>query len=140
MDHRAGGCLCGGLRFEARGAPDRVGLCHCLDCRKHHGAVFYAAAIFPLGQVTVHGQSQSYKGRHFCPRCGSSVFAISGAEIELHLGSFDAPNQFKPEYECWASRRESWLGDAGLVISYDQNRPEAEAPAPAPQDGETGPS
>ena len=47
MDDVTGGCLCGQVRLTARGAPDRVAVCHCLDCRKHHGAVFYAAAIFP---------------------------------------------------------------------------------------------
>ena len=29
-----GGCPCGAVRIEAAGAPYRVGLCHCLDCRK----------------------------------------------------------------------------------------------------------
>ena len=46
MDTITGGCLCGKVRITASGQPDRVGLCHCLDCRKHHGALFYAAAIF----------------------------------------------------------------------------------------------
>ena len=41
-----GGCLCENVRIEASGSPYRVGLCHCLDCRKHHGALFFAAAIF----------------------------------------------------------------------------------------------
>jgi hypothetical protein len=126
MDHLTGGCLCGDLRFEARGAPERVGLCHCLDCRKHHGAVFYAAAIFARRAVTVQGESKSYAGRHFCPRCGSSVFAISGEEIELHLGSFDAPNQFVPSYEVWTTRRETWLSALPLAQHYDQNRPDTE--------------
>jgi hypothetical protein len=31
----------------ASGLPYRVGLCHCLDCRKHHGALFSASAMFP---------------------------------------------------------------------------------------------
>ena len=45
MDRFAGGCLCGDVRFVAAGRPYRVGLCHCLDCRKHHGALFYAGAV-----------------------------------------------------------------------------------------------
>ena len=47
MDRFTGGCLCGNVRIQASGRPYRVGLCHCLDCRKHHGALFYAAAVFP---------------------------------------------------------------------------------------------
>ena len=30
-----GGCLCGSVRIVASGRPYRVGVCHCLDCRKH---------------------------------------------------------------------------------------------------------
>jgi hypothetical protein len=40
MDRFTGGCLCGNVRIVASGLPYRVGLCHCLDCRKHHGALF----------------------------------------------------------------------------------------------------
>ena len=75
MQRFKGGCLCGQVRFEAAGQPYRVGLCHCLDCRKHHGALFHASVIFPQDAVTVSGATGEYAGRHFCPRCGSSVFA-----------------------------------------------------------------
>jgi hypothetical protein len=83
----------------------RVGLCHCLDCHKHHGALFYAAAMFEAAAVTVTGETAQYEGRHFCPRCGSSVFARTGDEIELHLGALDTPDAFTPEYELWCVRR-----------------------------------
>lgn len=43
MDRFTGGCLCGDVRIVAQGAPYRVGICHCLDCRKHHGALFHAS-------------------------------------------------------------------------------------------------
>ncbi|MEP4198467.1 MAG: GFA family protein [Aliishimia sp.] len=109
MDSFTGGCLCGKVRFTAVGRPDRVGVCHCLDCRKHHGALFYASAIFPQDAVTVTGETRDYKGRHFCPCCGSSVFARSDDEIEVHLGSLDAPNQLAPSYESWVVRREAWM-------------------------------
>ena len=49
-----GGCLCGSVRIVASGRPYRVGVCHCLDCRKHHGALFHASAIFPQDAVTVY--------------------------------------------------------------------------------------
>lgn len=109
MDQFSGGCLCGDVRLVATGRPDRVGLCHCLDCRKHHGAVFYAGAVFARDVVNISGGTHNYEGRHFCPRCGSSVFAISGNEVEVHLGALDAPDQVTPTYELWCDRRESWL-------------------------------
>ena len=122
MDQFTGGCLCGDVRLSARGRPYRVGLCHCLDCRKHHGALFFAAAIFPSDAVTIEGETGSYAGRHFCPRCGSSVFATYDDEVEVHLGTLDAPDQLMPTYECWTIRRESWLPAFPTEVQYERNR------------------
>lgn len=122
MDRFTGGCLCGDVRLEATGEPYRVGLCHCLDCRKHHGALFYAAAIFPQDAVAVEGETRDYAGRHFCPRCGSSVFARAGDEVEVHLGALDEPNQLVPTYECWTIRREAWLPSFPLSRRYTRDR------------------
>ena len=127
MDQVSGGCLCGDVRLVASGRPLRVGLCHCLDCRKHHGALFYAAAIFRQNAVSITGDTRAYRGRHFCPRCGSSVFAHSEDEVEVHLGALDAPDQFVPTYENWVIRRESWLPPFPLAQHYARDR---ESPAP----------
>ncbi len=118
----SGGCLCGAVRIEAAGAPRRTGVCHCLDCRKHSGSLFYAAAIFPAGAVSVSGETRDWRGRHFCPRCGSSVFARSGDEIEVHLGALDAPDRFVPGYECWTMRREAWLPPFPVARRYERDR------------------
>lgn len=122
MERLTGGCLCGDVRLVASGRPYRVGICHCLDCRKHHGAVFGASAIFPEGAVTIEGETREYRGRFFCPRCGSSVFARSEDEIEVHLGCLDAPNQLLPTYENWIVRRESWLPPFQLAKRYERDR------------------
>ena len=118
----SGGCLCGDVRIVASGQPYRVGICHCLDCRKHHGALFYAAAVFPEDAVTIKGETRDYAGRFFCPRCGASVFACTDDDIELHLGSLDAPDQLVPTYESWTIRRESWLPPFPLTNHYERDR------------------
>ncbi len=122
MDKVAGRCLCGKVSMFATSKPLRVGICHCLDCRKHHGAVFYAAAIFAADAVTVTGDTHSFQGRHFCPTCGSSIFAQSGEEIELHLGALDAPSQFTPTYESWVLRREAWLPECPRITRFERDR------------------
>jgi hypothetical protein len=117
-----GGCLCGKVRLRAAGQPYRVGLCHCLDCRKHHGALFFAAAIFPEGAVTIVGATAEWAGRHFCPVCGSSVFARYGDEVEVHLGALDEPDRFTPSYENWTIRREAWLPCFEIPHHYERDR------------------
>lgn len=122
MEHLTGGCRCGDVRFAAEGRPYRVGICHCLDCRKHHGTLFHASAIFPQDAVKVAGETRDYAGRHFCPRCGSQIFARSGDEIELNLGAFDEIDLFKPTYELWTLRREGWLPPFQLARHYERDR------------------
>lgn len=122
MDQFTGGCLCGSVRIVATGRPYRVGVCHCLDCRKHHGALFHSSAIFPLHAVTIEGETRDYAGRSFCPRCGSPVFAREDDEIGVNLGSLDAPDQFKPTYELWTIRRESWLPPFPWTKRYERDR------------------
>lgn len=117
-----GGCLCGDVRVTATGQPHRVGICHCLDCRMHHGALFHASAIFPQDAVTVTGDTHEYQGRHFCPRCGSSVFARTADEMEVSLGSLDSTDQLKPTYELWIIRRETWLPEFPHTERYKRDR------------------
>lgn len=126
MDQFTGGCLCRHIRIVASGRPNRVGICHCLDCRKHHGAVFHASAIFPADAVAIAGETQAYAGRHFCPRCGSSVFARTGDEIEIGLGALDTHDQLIPTYELWTIRRESWLPPFAVTHRYDRDRDTAD--------------
>ncbi len=130
MDERnvvTGGCACGQLTYKAQGKPKRVGLCHCMTCRKETGSVFNAFAIFPSDWVVISGESRSWEAapggkRQFCPQCGSLVFYSDGGdEIEIMLGTFDQPNLFTPTYEAWTKRRETWLCTPDL-ISYPENR------------------
>jgi hypothetical protein len=132
MTEISGGCLCGAVRITATGAPYRVGLCHCIDCRKHHGALFHASAIFPEAAVTITGETRSFRDRSFCPACGSPVFSRLGDEIGINLGAFDTPDQFRPTYELWTIRREGWLPGFPGLRQFDRDRESdgrAEAPA-----------
>lgn len=124
-----GGCACGAVRFVAEGAPWRVGLCHCMTCRKATGSVFNAFAIYPRPAVRTTGttaiwRSSEHGRQHFCPACGSPVFAqdVGGDETELPLGAFDEPDRFRPTYEGFVGRRESWLPPLPGVRQYAGNR------------------
>ena len=130
MKEVTGGCLCGRVRLTAMGEPNRVGLCHCLDCRKHHGAPFAALAMYPQDAVTITGEFSKYDGRAFCPQCGSSVFGQSDDEIEVALGALDDPNQLTPTYELWTIRREHWLPSMPSLRKYDRDRESADRTEP----------
>lgn len=125
MDQFTGGCLCGDVRIVATGQPYRTGICHCLDCRKHGGSLFHAFGIFPADAVTIEGETREYRDRHFCPRCGSSVFGRTGDEIEVSLGTLDAIDRLMPTYELWIVRRESWLPPFPVRKRHERDRESA---------------
>lgn len=124
-----GGCVCGAVRFVAEGEPFRVGLCHCMTCRKRGGSVFNAFAIYPRDAVRSTGTTAIYRGsehgrQHFCPACGSHVFAKDAGsdEAEVPIGTFDEPDRLRPTYEGFVGRRESWLRPLPGVRQYAGNR------------------
>jgi hypothetical protein len=107
---RRGGCSCGAVRFEVRGEPEKVGLCHCVECRKATGAAYLAYADWPRSAFTSAGEAREFRGRSFCPICGSRVFHLSQTGAEIMLGALDeVPSDLRPTREGWIIRREHWL-------------------------------
>lgn len=105
-----GGCRCGAVRYDVRGEPLRVGVCHCADCRRETGSAFLYYADWPSEQFTVTGSYSTFDGRSFCPACGAPVFHLSPRHAEIVLGSLDvAPAGLAPTQEGWTKRREPWL-------------------------------
>src|SRR5262249_10819607 len=122
MDRFTGGFLWGNVRNLGWGRPYRGGPCHCFRCRQHYGGRFSASPGFPPGSVAVDGGKRRSSARIFSARCGSSIFARTADEIEVNLGSLDAPDQLTPTYESWIIRRESWLPPFPLTRRYDRDR------------------
>lgn len=124
-----GGCACGQVRFVARGAPLRAGLCHCMTCRKAHASAFNPFVVFGLDQVQMTGDVKAWLSspgheRRFCPQCGSRVGMrmTDSDEIELSLGSFDSVGTVEPNYESWVVHREPWMCSLA-VPQNEQERP-----------------
>ncbi|WP_250440645.1 GFA family protein [Caballeronia sp. AZ1_KS37] len=110
-----GGCACGAVRVRVAGAPKEVNLCHCMTCRRIHGAPFGVYAIFPRDAFAVTGETVAWASsatgrRHHCPLCGSPVYlAFDGVdEIEVPTGIFDETGLYPPQYEIWCKSAEPW--------------------------------
>jgi hypothetical protein len=125
-----GGCACGAFRFQVDTPPKRVGMCHCMTCRRVHGSAFGSYAIFDRAHVQVFGTTRTWQSseqgrRHFCPVCGSVAFmAYSDTEeVDLPLGAFDETGLFEPQYELWCVHREPWL-PSGVRREFAEDRRE----------------
>jgi hypothetical protein len=129
--NRTASCRCGQLKATAIGEPVQLSVCHCLNCKKRSGSAFAVQARWPVGQVTVEGQSKSFEvvadsGNratfHFCPECGSDVhYDINGkfdGLVAIPLGAFDDPYFGSPEYSVWEDRKHDWVEIVGADIDH----------------------
>jgi len=99
----AGGCLCGAVRYAARGPLRDVVNCHCGMCRRAHGA-FGAYTQACKSDVAIDGgealgwyASSDAARRGFCRVCGSTLFwdAPDADTIAIAAGSLDMPTGLK---------------------------------------------
>jgi hypothetical protein len=138
---RSGSCLCRGVTFRVTGEPLRVGVCHCLDCRKASGSTFSAFAVWPreaFEQMT--GSTGIYSDRSFCLTCGGRVTTIHDDEAEVMIGSLDqVPTDLTPQYELWVGRRETWLSPLRSATQFETDREGAGDDAEAEPHEEPGP-
>lgn len=120
---RAGGCLCGDVRYEVRGLPFRTSVCHCAYCQKRTGAGFGILPFFRRDQVRqtqgrlsfyrhISDESGRWLDHGFCPRCGTGVtLEVEAAPERIGLagGSFDDPGWFKVDRHIWTTSKLSWV-------------------------------
>ena len=119
---REGGCLCGAVRFEAKGKPINVRICHCRNCQKAMGSPFFARALYEQSALTVTGDTGRYPSsdrieRVFCTRCGTRLFSWrrDGSAAGVALATFDDRNAFAPTEHIWVSEKIAWVRfDDGL--------------------------
>jgi len=121
----SGSCLCGEVRFEASAEPAMQLLCHCTDCQTVSGAAAYAAYVVPLDTLKVlqgkpahfevTADSGRINSRHFCPNCGTRVWAVLA---ELGMASvnglaLDDRDHFQPEADHMPNSAPGWcqMGD-----------------------------
>jgi hypothetical protein len=119
-----GGCLCGAVRFRARGHPLLVEHCHCSMCRKASGAPVVTFTRVALGEFAfTKGKPKEYRSskrgrRGFCPKCGSQIYFMYDAKpdsIGLNVGCFDEPERLKPVRHIFSDTMIPWLHmDDGL--------------------------
>jgi hypothetical protein len=116
-----GGCLCGAVRYEARGEPMFMGYCFCTDCRKASGSGFVPFMVVASGAVQITGAVLVHTLRHAdgreavrnaCAVCGGLVY---GGEVgksdghTIYAGSLDDPSLFKPSMAIFTRDKPDWV-------------------------------
>jgi hypothetical protein len=99
----AGGCLCGGVRYEIRGELRPVLACHCTQCARTSGHYVSATecrtedfSLVEAGTLLWYQSSEAAE-RGFCRTCGGNLFwrMMGGDGISVMAGTLDRPTFLK---------------------------------------------
>jgi hypothetical protein len=131
-----GGCLCGVLRYEAKGEPLFAGLCCCADCRKASGSGFMPFLGFSSESVRFTGRALTFTSkaasgkdavRNFCPHCGGLVHGgdiRKDDQFTIYAGTLDDPSTFQPTMAIFTRDRPEWAVLPAGLKTFEEMPPE----------------
>jgi hypothetical protein len=126
----AGGCLCGGVRYEVRGLMRDVVLCHCSHCRRTHGHVAaYAACRSADLRLVEAGTLRWYddgdRRRGFCSGCGASLFwrAPDRDATSIAAGTIEPPTGLRTVAQIFVADAGDYYEPCGPGERHDAGLP-----------------
>ncbi len=118
MSQMTGGCQCGRIRYTVDIDSYDASVCHCRMCQRATGGVYAALTAVKRAAVTWKREPDYYASskiarRGFCRDCGTPLtfeYVEGSDNLDLTVGSFDAPYRFKPTVAFGIeSRHKPWL-------------------------------
>ena len=120
MVRRAGGCMCGSVRYELASDPFDAGWCHCRTCQLTSGAPAMVFASVPVGDFRwTAGESEvrtvkssSFGHREFCGRCGTPILMKVDHQPEtadFSVATLDDPGAVAPGFHIFWDSRIAWF-------------------------------
>ena len=87
-----GSCLCGAFRFEVRGEPGPIGMCHCRNCRKASGTAFKELTVEEIDLLKEHGvdRNLNYVGVDRKVASKEDADFYEARELEFQLKGFSS--------------------------------------------------
>lgn len=115
-------CACGAVTVHFAGPVKSMFMCACEDCQKASGTGHSTVALASRADVTITGPVTAYDRpsnsgatltRHFCPTCGTPVYARSSRApdaLMLPVGLFgkDSTSWFMPTQLIFARSHRDW--------------------------------
>jgi hypothetical protein len=123
METVTGGCQCGRIRYSVGIDNHDAYLCHCRMCQRATGGVSIAFKGVRREALEWVSEPDWYESspiarRPFCSQCGTPLgFAFSDGlgGVDLTVGSFDAPERFRPVHHyAVESMHAAWIDTRNL--------------------------
>ncbi len=111
-----GGCLCGGVQYEADTDGSVAGHCHCTRCQRASGSGSLPAFLVDTDklnivagadQLTTYAE-EGFAARHFCKTCGSGIYASGENFTVVNAGTLVPGSEFKPQFHMMVGSKASW--------------------------------
>ena len=132
-----GACLCGAITFEAQVDPDKVVVCHCIDCQILSGAPYRASVpvregdlAFTQGTPKVYvkiAESGNRRALGFCGECGSPFYStnVDGAPkvYMLRIGAVRQRDKLVPRKQIWRKSALAWVEHVADLESFEKGMP-----------------
>jgi hypothetical protein len=125
-----GGCHCGEVRYEVKGEPEHVALCHCIDCRKSAGAPMVGWTAFKAGGFRItKGEAVAFHSsratvRCFCGRCGTGLWSVNEEMlpgiVDVQTATLDDPEAFPPQVHIQVAERIGWMKNAHALPEFER--------------------
>jgi hypothetical protein len=119
MKEYTGQCLCGHIRYTARGKPSFPHICSCRMCQQWSGAPTVAWVEFLMdgfewsgagGRPTLFRSSEKTQRGH-CAKCGGTICAIDDGrdKIAITMATLDDPSSIVPgKQHSFAASAPTW--------------------------------
>ena len=131
-----GGCQCGDIRYELRGKPLDLYVCHCRECRRQSASAFGISVIVRSADLKIlSGRPQVWSRKAtiggtldcaFCQRCGTRLWHGDPAretQISIKGGSLDEPADLTGAKHIWVSRKLPGIAIPEGVEVHDEEPP-----------------
>lgn len=131
-------CDCGAITLSVTGKIVSMFLCSCENCQRSTGGGHSSVALFHHEALRTVGATKSYSRpadsgatftRHFCPECGTTVYAQSSRAPALRIvpvGIFAGHNDwFKPNQLIFERGHQAWDLIADHLPRHETYRPDA---------------
>ena len=116
-------CACGTASITVSAPPSIHAVCHCTNCKRRTGSAFGVSAYFDRGAVVKttgetliyafhHAEKNHDQERHFCKRCGTTLFWFVSAlpdKIGVAGGCSGELEMPEPEMSVAHRKKKSWL-------------------------------
>lgn len=110
-----GGCLCGAIRYEVRGAPFLIAACHCRDCQKRTSSAYsmnmpmrvrdFAVVAGAPREIVRTTPSDSTTTHLYCNDCMSRIASLPQrlpGQIGVRPGTLDDTSWLVPTVHIYA--------------------------------------